>query len=268
MSVEPTDLLAGPAAEPGPRPAAPLAVEAFACAKAGNRPEEYEDAWAAGGLDAAGRARVAVCDGATETSFSGLWASLLARSWVRSGGGAEVLARLGAARRLWRREVRRRPLPWYAAEKANRGAWAAFLGVAVDAASRRWRALAVGDCCLFQVEGLGPASRLVHAFPLSRSAEFGSTPFLLGSVERPEDDPLPRARLADGLLPPSGALLLASDSLSAWLLRRDEENAPAWEAVSALGVADDAEFQALVDAARADGARNDDMTLVRLTWRP
>jgi hypothetical protein len=249
--------------------AGPLLIEAFACPKAGNRREEYEDAWAVRGSDSPRFARVSVTDGATEASFSKLWAILLAESWVRSRStGPEFARGLGGARRLWRREIRRRPLPWYAAEKAGRGAYAAFLGVSIVATSGAWRALAVGDCNLFQLEGHGPDLALSFAFPLRRSDEFGSSPFLLGSIARPDDDPTPHLRLAEGVLPARGMLLLASDALSAWLLRRAERGEPVWEAVSPLGVRDPSDFDALVEAAREDGARNDDMTLVRVVPRP
>jgi hypothetical protein len=247
----------------------PFAIEAFSCAKAGNRREEYEDAWAVRGGDSPRAARVAVTDGATEASFSALWAVLLAESWVRArASGPEFANRLGAARRLWARRIRGRRLAWYAEEKARRGAYAAFLGVALVPRTGAWRAMAVGDCNLFQLRGLGPDLRLERAFPLERAEEFGSSPFLLGSLERREDDPSAHVRLAEGVLPGDGMLLLASDALSAWLLRREERGEPVWEAVSPLGVRDALDFDALVAHAREDGARNDDMTLVRIVPRP
>lgn len=252
-----------------PPGAGPYAIQAFACAKAGNRREEYEDAWAVRGSDSPRQVRVAVADGATETSFSALWAILLAERWARGReSGPEFVARLGAARRLWRGRVGRRPLPWYAAEKARQGAYAAFLGVSLNARTGAWRAVAVGDCNLFHLRGLGPGLRLVQAFPLERSDEFGSSPFLLGSLVRRGEDPVPLLRQAGGVLAGDGMLLLASDALSAWLLRREESGRPAWGAASPLGLDDEGEFEALVAEARRDGARNDDMTLVRITPRP
>ncbi len=246
-----------------------LAFDAFACAKAGNRREEYEDAWAVRGSDSPRAARVAVCDGATEASFSALWAALLAQTWVRArASGPEFPSRLGPARRLWARKIRGRRLPWYAAEKARRGAYAAFLGVALVPRSGAFRAVAVGDCNLFVLRGMGPDLRLLRAVPLERAEAFGSSPFLLGSTARPDDDPAPHVRLAEGVLPPDGLLLLASDALAAWLLRRAEQGQPAWEAVSPLGVRDADDFDALVADAREDGCRNDDMTLLRVVPRP
>ncbi len=253
----------------GTAAAGPYAIDAFSCPKAGNRRDESEDAGAGRGSDSHRAARVAVCDGATEASYSALWAALLAQSWVRSrAGGPDFPARLGPARRLWARKVRGRRLPWYAEEKARRGAYAAFLGVALVPRTGAFRAVAVGDCILFLLRGLGPDLRLLRAFPLDRADDFGSSPFLLGSIARPDDDPSPHVRAAEGVVPGDGLLLLASDALSAWLLRREEQGRPAWDAVSPLGVQDALDFEALVGEAREDGCRNDDMTLVRVVPRP
>jgi hypothetical protein len=247
---------------------APFSVQAFSCQKAGNARTEYEDAWAIRGSDSPTRCRVAVADGATESSFSALWAALLVESFVRGRRhGHEFFQRLGAIRRLWKRKIRGRPLPWYAAEKARKGAYAAFVGASLNAVNQGWRAVAIGDCCLLQVTG-APADRvLLKAFPLTRSEEFGSSPFLVGSVRRPDDDPQPHLRICEGILAPDDILFFASDALAAWLLRRSEKGDPAWEAIGPDGIRTQEDFEALVAQAREDGTRNDDMTLVRLTRR-
>ena len=240
-----------------------FSVEAFSCQKAGNARSEYEDAWAIRGSDSPTRCRVAVADGATESSFSALWAALLVESFVRGRShGPDFFNRLGAIRRLWRRKIRGRPLPWYAAEKVRRGAYAAFVGVSLNAVNRGWRAVAIGDCCLLHVTGAAPNRELAKAFPLTRSEEFGSSPFLVGSVTKNDDDPTPHVRVIEGVLEANDVLLFASDALSAWLLRRAEKGEPAWEAIEAMRTQED--FEAVVARAREDGTRNDDMTLVRL----
>jgi len=249
-----------------PVSAAPFSVEAFSCQKAGNARAEYEDAWAIRGSDSPTRCRVAVADGATESSFSALWAALLVESFVRGRShGPDFFNRMGAIRRLWRRKVRGRPLPWYAAEKARRGAYAAFVGASLNAVNQGWRAVAIGDCCLMHVTGNGTGRELAKAFPLSHSEEFGSSPFLVGSLKKVDDDPFPYVRVSEGVLAPNDVLLFASDALAAWLLRRAERAEPAWEAVEAIRTQE--EFESLVAQAREDGTRNDDMTLVRLTRR-
>ncbi len=239
---------------------APFSVEAFSCQKNGNATTEYEDAWAIRGSDSPNRCRVAVADGATESSFSALWAALLVESFVRGrSSGPDFFEDLGAVRRLWWRKIRKRSLPWYAAEKARKGAYAAFVGLSLNAVNRAWRAVAIGDCCLFQVSGLA----LKHAFPLTRSEEFGSSPFLVGSVRKPGDDPRLHVRVSEGVLNGNDTLFFASDALAAWLLRRAEKGEPAWEWISA-GIQTPQDFELLVAQAREEGTRNDDMTLVRL----
>jgi hypothetical protein len=248
-----------------PNGAAPFSVEAFSCQKAGNARAEYEDAWAIRGSDSPTRCRVAVADGATESSFSALWAALLVESFVRGRvQGPDFFTRLGAIRRLWRRKIRGRPLPWYAAEKARRGAYAAFVGASLNAVNRGWRAVAIGDCCLLHVTG---NKELAKAFPLSHSEEFGSSPFLVGSMKRPGDDPLPHVRVTEGVLQQDDILFFASDALAAWLLRRAEKGEPAWAAIGPDGMRTKEDFEALVAQARDEGTRNDDMTLVRLARR-
>lgn len=247
-----------------PVSATPFAIDAFSCQKAGNARSEYEDAWAIRGSDSPTRCRVAVADGATESSFSALWAALLVESFVRGrSSGTDFFNRLGAIRRLWRRKIRGRPLPWYAAEKARRGAYAAFVGASLNAVNRAWRAVAIGDCCVLHISA--PPRELLTAFPLTQSDEFGSSPFLVGSVGKIDDDPIPHVRVSEGLLRPGDVLFFASDALAAWLLRRSERGEPAWDELQGLGTQD--EFEALVARAREDGTRNDDMTLVRVTDR-
>jgi hypothetical protein len=249
-----------------PVSAAPFSIEAFSCQKAGNARSEYEDAWAIRGSDSPTRCRVAVADGATESSFSALWAALLVEHFVRGRrSGPEFFNELGAIRRLWRRKIRGRPLPWYAAEKARRGAYAAFVGASLNAVNRSWRAVAIGDCCLLHIKGTPPDRQLATAFPLTHSEEFGSSPFLVGSVKKADDDPLPYVRVAEGVLEAEDLLFFASDALAAWLLRRSERGEPAWGALEALRTQED--FEGLVAQAREDGTRNDDMTLVRLSPR-
>src|SRR5207237_10584345 len=138
---------------------------------------------------------------ATRGSFSALWAALLVESFVRGRShGPDFFKHLGAIRRLWRRKIRGRPMAWYAAEKVRRGAYAAFVGASLNAVNRGWRAVAIGDSCLLHVTGRVPKLELAHAFPLTRSEEFGSSPFLVGSVKRSDDDPVPHVRVTEGVL--------------------------------------------------------------------
>jgi len=250
-----------------PNGQAPFSVEAFSCQKAGNARTEYEDAGPFAARTRPTVAASAVADGATESSFSALWAALLVESFVRGRShGPDFFRRPG---RHPTPVVAKDPQPFAALVRRREGpsgAYAAFVGASLNAVNRGWRAVAIGDCCLFHVSGLPPDMQLLHAFPLTRSEEFGSSPYLVGSVKRSGDDPLRRARERGS---PRGQRhpLFASDALAAWLLRRAEKGEPAWETIS-LRIQTQEDFELLVAQAREDGTRNDDMTLVRLSRRP
>ena len=103
--------------------------------KAGNRSDEYEDAfWPQRTINRtvnrSGSFRFAVADGATETSFAGLWARRLVRAYG-SGcfAGRNWQNQLRREQAAWYAEVLQKPLPWYAEEKVHSGAFAALLGL-------------------------------------------------------------------------------------------------------------------------------------------
>lgn len=238
-------------------------IQVFSCPKLGNSPEEYEDAWAHRKTRNPVGIRVAVADGATESSFAKLWAVLLAESYVRSEvTGAEFFARLKPARRLWRRQLAGRPLPWFASEKAEQGAFAAFLGVQIDARQNRWTALAVGDCCLMQVDGVGKGMPVVEMFPLQKSSQFTMSPYLIGSRSNGESLN-ERIQISEGSLRDGDMLLLATDAMAAWLLKQHEEGRPLWKWLYRK-LSSPESFAAMVAYGRKKGLRNDDFTLVRV----
>jgi hypothetical protein len=248
--------MAGP--PPAPR------CRAFGLAKAGHGPEEYEDAHAA----APERGRLAVADGATESSFAGAWARLLVEGFVERPAPrpADWQGWLPPLQARWLAQEGGRPLPWYAAEKARQGAFAAFLGLVLEEArgATRWRAVAVGDCCLFHVRG----DRLLRAFPLRRADDFTNTPWLVGT-------PTPAGalvrkgafRTCRGRCRPGDRLWLATDALSQWFLREVEAGQRPWEALGELLEAPDDAFAAWVGERRSDGAlHNDDVTLLAVCF--
>jgi len=210
-----------------------MSTESHACwlAKRGNSPEEYEDAFAAN--DAAGR--YAVADGASESSFAGLWARLLVDQFAEDLDHDPIdwSERLPALQSQWHTQVGQRPLPWYAEAQFQRGSFAAFLGVALSTSSDglcAWQAVGVGDSCLFQTRG----ADLIVAFPLDRSDRFDNMPHLVGSRTRPEVVRQKRALHEEGYADPGDRLWLMTDALAHWCLREHEMNRNPWEQMERL----------------------------------
>jgi hypothetical protein len=253
------------------------AAQPYRVQKAGNAPEEMEDACypsraASGATDSAAGARFAVADGATEASFSGLWASTLVRLHGRVGLAAETLLE-GLPRwgRYWRRRVGGRALPWYAEEKLRSGAFAAFAGPRLCGAPAgaaggsegglRWEAVAAGDSCLFLVRD----DALVAAFPLDSAAAFGSRPALISTEPAANAGLAAHVRRADGGCRAGDTFYLMTDALAAWFLGAVERGERPWQVLERTT---QSAFGAWVDAARRERhLRNDDVVLLRVVLR-
>jgi hypothetical protein len=238
--------------------------------KAGNRSDEYEDAfWPQravnrvvnrSGIRSGGRLRVAVADGATETSFAGLWARRLVRAFgagcLSGAGWMDGLRREQAG---WYADVLQKPLPWYAEEKVRSGAYAALLGLELSS-SGTWSSLAVGDCCLLQWR----AGDLVAALPAQDSAYFTSRPYLLSSNSARNEGLVEQAQRAEGAWQSGDWFALMSDALAQWAWRSMEAGAPPWGALEELsGAAQQRPFAHWIDELRSGGElRNDDVTVL------
>src|SRR5438093_12608663 len=131
------------------------------------------------------RLRFAIADGATEASFSKLWAKLLVKGFVRKRLSVPLsLEQLKPMQDQWEKIVRAKPLPWYAEQKLSSGAFASLLGLELEKncseyrMERVWQATAVGDSCLVQVRG----DEIIKAFPVTESSSFTNRPNLMASL--------------------------------------------------------------------------------------
>jgi hypothetical protein len=240
----------------------PLRWRAFSLHKEGNAPEEYEDACAANPKSG----RFAVADGASESSFAGLWAKLLVEGFVAVRAHGTGTGWFPPLRQRWAQVVDPLELDWFGEDKRQLGAFATFLGLALKkprgGREGRWKALAVGDCCLFQVR----ADRLVRAFPMGRSADFGNRPALLGSrpVAR-QGDPLSGARQRLGRWQAGDRFFLMTDAVGQWFLRGQEGRRRPWRVLLHKLAEQDATaaLSAYVGKLRKRGdLKNDDTTLL------
>ena len=242
--------------------------------KAGNRPEEYEDAFRVVypqrlGASARGSVRAAVADGASESAFAREWANALVDAFVAAPPAPDGLAGdspdewLAAPRERWNDCVPWDRLPWHGEAKARAGAFATLLGLTLAASPnspRRlsWRALAVGDSCLFVVSG----GRLAVSFPVEDASEFDNNPDLLCSNPENAGRGWEAARRLDGECAAGDLLLLASDALAHWFLAAAAAGDAPWESIAAL---DSSGWDDWVGERRRAGLmRNDDVTLLAI----
>jgi hypothetical protein len=239
----------------------------FSLPKAGNSPEDYEDAfWPDRSIcQTAPRFSFAIADGATETSFAGLWARMLVRAWCRGAlSKRRMFASLPALQRTWLQTVQTRPLPWYAEEKLRSGAFSSLLGFTVrevpEGGDRIWEALAVGDSCLVQVRDDG----VITSFPLTKAEAFDSRPVLLSSNHEGNRHLPEHISHLSGHWEPGDVFYLMTDALACWFLRSVETDGdPCTIMQDLLSQHGDDSFSCLVGDLRGTRQmRNDDVTLL------
>lgn len=245
--------------------------DALRTQKAGNAYSEYEDAFwppqTHRSLDQK-VVRIAAADGATDGIFSGLWARLLVRSYGRDQLNYQDLpAKLLKLGHVWRKIVKRWPMPWYVEERIRSGAFAAFIGVELtqtddSALSGVWSALACGDSCFFQLRN----GEVLTAFPLSRSEEFSNNPFLLNSSGLATTN-IDGVRIASGSWEEGDCLYLMTDALAHWFLASCEQETVPWQILRDIAFAADPPFERWISDLRTHRKlKNDDCTLLSLTF--
>ena len=246
-----------------------ILAQAFWLPKAGYALEEYEDAfWPAQRIDhSVPLFRFAVADGATVTSFSGLWARMLVRDYCKGHLRQKktFLKRLIPLQQTWRATVGQKPLPWYAEEKISQGAFASLLGFTIQGTQGgdqlRWDACAIGDSCLFQIRG----DALIMQFPLTCSTQFNHHPTLLASNPASNGQLASHLRYESGQWQDGDAFYLMTDAMACWFLKAVEHEQSPWAIIRALGTEDGMHFKEWIAQLHRDGQlHNDDVTLVRV----
>ena len=241
----------------------------FSTPKAGNRAEECEDdsrvVYPAGtyGLK---RARIALSDGASESAFARSWAQTLTEAFVRSPidltspTESALESWLAPGQQEWDRKVPWDRIPWHGEAKARAGALATLLGLTIDSGrSGRliWRAMAVGDSCLFVVR----EDELLVSFPLEEAGQFNNTPELICSNPANNRGLWEQVRLGQGECAAGDLFILASDALACWILERAAAREKPWKTLQQLDSRES--WEEWVQARRRERSlKNDDTTLI------
>lgn len=167
-----------------------------------------------------------VADGATQTSFSNLWAKCLVNSCSETHLSEFSFEQsVKKAQTEWLRSLQNIDLPWHAQEKFRQGAFSALAWLEIKyeplhpASAYTWRALAVGDCCLF----ISRSRSIYLSLPLQNPLEFNNSPVLIPSRREKLDSIKGKVQTAKGALKNGDYLLLSSDALAAWILNQTQE---------------------------------------------
>ena len=229
--------------------------------------DEYEDAFR---VDDQGL-RAAVCDGAGSGIFSRSWAQLLAQTSLDAHRNLDDPAArdewVNDCRRVWLSQLNFDRLRYTQQLKVrNTGTGATVLVLHLqplpeNAAHFRWRAWAVGDCCLFWIRDGG----LAATFPAVSEEDFRlSTPLL----STRDNDPIVQPHTAGGIGKMGDFFLLATDAIAQLLLQPNESDSPLdW---NEFWQVDKSEWRNRIERYREqDQIVNDDCTLlaVRLARR-
>ncbi len=198
-------------------------IQSFSLQKAGNEIGECEDIWNWSKTDRL--YSIALSDGATESSFSQEWAEELVTAFVNQE--QPTSSWLTTAQQTWQQWLENQDLSWFAKRKVGQGAFATFLSLAIlDDLS--WKAIAVGDSCLFVVKNgeLGIRNyELRKSFPIKQSEEFGNRPRLIGTHSKVEQVCFSKI---NGVAEVGDRFYLTTDAIACWIFKQLEANQDPW----------------------------------------
>jgi len=245
-----------------------FSIYRFWIQKKGNTINEYEDASAYKVLsdnEENNSYNFAIADGASESSYATEWAKLLTRSYRDKPfeNIEDLYDRLIKLSQRWHKIIFRKPLPWFAEEKAKRGSYATFLGInLVDFQNSYiyWKAVGIGDCCLFQVR----ENKLILSFPIENSLSFDNFPYLFSSNMQMNNRIWDKVSFIDGIAKEGDIFVLGTDAIAAWFLLSYENNDSRWnELISLISTHDSQDkMRDWVERNRQEGMRNDDVTII------
>ncbi|GBD35718.1 hypothetical protein HRbin36_00832 [bacterium HR36] len=215
------------------------------------------------------RLTLAISDGASDSFAPAQWARLLTRQAVQDRivdcPRERLLRWLRDLGEHWRASLDLNNLPWYAIEKAERGAHATLLVLDLapnsqgGTATWLYKVLAIGDSCLFHFRN----QRLQAMFPQIKAEDFGASPHLVASNHDYNKRHLTQQAIirGQGDFEPGDELWLMTDALAAWV----SQACAACTRMPNIRMRDIVTF--FDQLRKGNRMRNDDVTLLRLFWQ-
>jgi len=191
--------------------------------KLGNKESECEDSISFN----LKRGRFAIADGASSSMFSDVWASCLTSNIITLDtdlykNTTELFRTLiPISRREWYSRIEWNNLKWFQTNKSFQGSYSTLLYVEIKRLEGLdiFRALAVGDSCLFIVN----SDKKLYSFPYRKASQFNNTPKLVWTGKKAqvniESEPVyPDFVTTSGHIHKGDEMILATDALSKWLI--------------------------------------------------
>ena len=214
----------------------------------------------------------AISDGATEAAYSGLWAGELVSHFVAEPPALEPENRdqftqwLRTPQEAWHKAVPWDRIPWHGIDKTRAGSLATLLGTVFSTEpghlQAHWRAMVIGDCCAFITDA---SHRLLRAFPIDSADDFDNQPNLISSNSERNDGIEESISYFQGTLDQGQRMILATDAVAQWLLRKHQENDDRWREITELRQGELEHW--LHRQRRGGGMKNDDATIVVIEAR-
>ena len=216
----------------------------------------------------------AMADGATTATFSKLWASMVVKTFGRSvPAHDQFMGSLEKCQAEWKKHFQKMDLPWHTEEKIKMGSFATLLWLAIfphepfQKAGGMFSSICLGDTCIFQLR----KHKVIFCKPIEKSADFNNRPVLLPSLSTLNHSLKMDAHinLFSADWQKGDHLLLATDALAAFLIRKKEEDPDFISGFSDMVSTtwfDSKIFSIWVDHHRTERTlRNDDTSLVSMT---
>ncbi len=250
-------------------------VKSYSIPKNGNSTSENEDAkkiLPRKHVKSSNFLRCAVSDGATQASFSRLWAKLLVNESVQYKPSLKRLDDvIFNAQLSWTNEIAKYELPWHAEEKVKKGAFATLLWLSinrVDATGGTFKALALGDSNLFVIR----KESLHLCFPIQDPQKFSNNPVLISSIPARNENIKENINIIEDAWFVGDEFILATDALAYYLLNQFEQNSSFFLVLKEILVMQllhyDA-FQSWIQSLRENNEiKNDDTTLIWMRTVP
>ena len=238
-----------------------ITAETFWLPKQGYALADYEDAYYPNYLikQHVNIFRCAVADGATESSFAGQWAQLLVKAYCEDQLEIEDFNYyLPKLQQQWISQVTAKPLPWYAEEKLQQGAFSALVGLTLYQQPPIGKVFAIGDSCLFQIR----QEKLNHCSPLSHSQQFNNNPSLLSSNVSHNKHLAENIHQITLHWQPGDEFYLMTDALAYWFLHHYEQHHHPWQSLRQLTQHNFKDW--IIRLIATQHLSNDDVTLMRI----